>query len=242
MTSITIPELETLPAGGLAVVVGAGGGIGSAFAALLERSGRFAEVMALGRKSNPPLDFEDEDSIARAAAAAEATGLDLRLVIDASGFLHDEAFQPEKSWRELETAHFQKAFLINAIGPALVMKHFLPLMPRQGKAVFATLSAKVGSIGDNQIGGWYAYRASKAALNQLVRCASIELKRRKREALCVALHPGTVDTGLSAPFSKQGLMLQKPEESASRLLAVLDGLDASASGGFYAYDGKALPW
>ncbi len=242
MTEHLIPKLESFPKGGLAVVVGAGGGLGGAFVELLRESGRFAKVMPLGRASTPPLDFTDEVSIEAAAQAARETGLDLRLLIDASGILHDGGMQPEKTWRDLTPESLAKAFQINASGPALLMKHFLPLIPREEKAAFATLSAKVGSIGDNRIGGWYAYRASKAALNQLVRCAAIELGRRKREALCLALHPGTVDTGLSAPFSTKGLPLQQPRESAARLLMVIDGLDASASGGFYAYDGEALPW
>lgn len=242
MKSFTVPDFASLPSGGQAVVIGAGGGLGSAFLTLLGGSERFAAVTGLGRKSAPALDLTEEASIAAAARAVKEKNFDLRLVIDATGFLHDDSFQPEKSWRELDPAHFARAFALNATGPALLMKHFLPLLPREGKAVFATLSAKVGSIGDNQLGGWYAYRASKAALNQIVRSAAIELKRRKPQALCLALHPGTVDTGLSAPFSKQGLELQRPEEAAARLLALLDALDAGASGGFYSYRGERLPW
>jgi NAD(P)-dependent dehydrogenase (short-subunit alcohol dehydrogenase family) len=122
------------------------------------------------------------------------------------------------------------------------MKHFLPLLARDGKAVFATLSAKVGSIGDNQLGGWYSYRASKAALNQLVHTAAIELRRKHPHAVCVALHPGTVDTGLTSPFAKTGLNVVSPESAAHRLLQVIDGLNASQSGGFINHDGQALPW
>jgi NAD(P)-dependent dehydrogenase (short-subunit alcohol dehydrogenase family) len=242
MKSFTVPGFASLPPGGQAVVIGAGGGLGSAFLTLLDGTERFSAVTGFGRKSRPALDLADESSIAAAAQAVKQKNADLRLVIDATGFLHDGAFQPEKSWRELDPAHFAKAFAVNATGPALLMKHFLPLLPREGKAVFATLSAKVGSIGDNQLGGWYAYRASKAALNQLVRTAAIELKRRRPWALCLALHPGTVDTGLSAPFSKQGLELQRPEEAAARLLALIDSLEAEASGGFYSYRGERLPW
>jgi NAD(P)-dependent dehydrogenase (short-subunit alcohol dehydrogenase family) len=135
-----------------------------------------------------------------------------------------------------------RAFAVNASGPALLMKHFLPLLPRQGKAVFATLSARVGSIGDNRLGGWYSYRASKAALNQFVRAASIELHRRSKDAICVALHPGTVDTRLSAPFGKEGLNVRSPDEAAAELLAVIDGLDAEANGGFFDYRGEPVPW
>ncbi|MET0222616.1 MAG: SDR family NAD(P)-dependent oxidoreductase, partial [Tardiphaga sp.] len=120
--------------------------------------------------------------------------------------------------------------------------HFLPLLAPHGKAMFATLSAKVGSIGDNHLGGWYAYRASKAALNQLVHTAAIELKRRRPDAVCVALHPGTVDTGLSGPFAKTGLDVLTPAESASTMLATLDRLDAKHSGGFLDRFGELLPW
>jgi len=166
----------------------------------------------------------------------------LRLLIDATGLLHGQGLQPEKSWQQLDPVQMAQAFAINAIGPALLMKHFLPLLPLEGRAVFATLSAKVGSIGDNQLGGWYSYRASKAALNQLVRTAAIELRRRQPQALCVALHPGTVATDLSAPFAKTGLQVQAPGHAAARLLGAIDGLQAADSGGFFNHDGSALPW
>jgi NAD(P)-dependent dehydrogenase (short-subunit alcohol dehydrogenase family) len=122
------------------------------------------------------------------------------------------------------------------------MKHFLPLLPRQGRCVAGFVSAKVGSIGDNALGGWYGYRAAKAALNQLVKTAAIELKRRNPDALCVALHPGTVDTALSKPFAKAGLKLRSPEMAASELLAVLAGLEPAQSGALVDYQGKTLPW
>ena len=135
-----------------------------------------------------------------------------------------------------------EAFAINAIGPALLMKHFLPLLPRGGKSVFATLSARVGSIKDNRLGGWYSYRASKAALNQFVRTAAVELGRSHREALCVALHPGTVDTPLTSPFRKAGLEVQSPDTAAGRLLAVIDRLGPADSGGFFDHRGDDVPW
>jgi NAD(P)-dependent dehydrogenase (short-subunit alcohol dehydrogenase family) len=122
------------------------------------------------------------------------------------------------------------------------MKHFLPLLPRQGKAVFAVLSAKVGSIGDNTAGGWYSYRAAKAALNQLLHTAAIETARRTPEAVCAAIHPGTVDTPLSAPFAKNGLNVRAPATAAAEILAVLAGLTAAQTGGFFDYKGEALPW
>lgn len=224
----------------LAVLVGSGG-IGGALAEALRAGGEFDEVLVLGRRSTPALDLLDEASIAACARTLAARG-EPELVIDATGILHGAGMAPEKSWRELDPATLARAFAINAIGPALLMKHFLPLLPRARRAVFATLSAKVGSIGDNRLGGWYAYRASKAALNQLVRTASIELRRSRPQAICVALHPGTVDTGLSAPFAKSGLEVQPPALAAKRLLSVLAGLRAEDSGQFFDYRGERLPW
>ena len=188
------------------------------------------------------LDVCSERSVAEAAAAVSATGLPLRLLINATGFLHGEGYEPEKSWRQIDPGHMAKSFAVNAIGPALLVKHFLPLLPREGKAVFVTLSAKVGSIGDNRLGGWYSYRASKAALNQIVRTAAVELARRQRESLCVALHPGTVSSRMTSPFRKEGLDVCTPEEATTRLLSVVDGLKPADSGGFLDYRGQPLPW
>jgi NAD(P)-dependent dehydrogenase (short-subunit alcohol dehydrogenase family) len=232
----------TTPTGGLALVIGASGGIGAALLTQLQQDTTFARVLGLSRQSLPALDLLDETSIFAAAQFVAAQKLDLRLVIDATGTLHGDGYQPEKSWQQLDPVQMAHTFAINAIGPALLMKHLLPLLPKQGKAVFATLSAKVGSIGDNRLGGWYSYRASKAALNQLVHTAAIELRRRQPAALCVALHPGTVHSALSAPFAKTGLDVQAPTEAAHRLLALLDGLCATDSGGFFNHDGTPLPW
>lgn len=229
----------------LAVVVGASGGIGQALVQALLEDANFGQVIGLGRHSEPSIDLLDESSIAAAAqwvAAHDPTRERLRLVIDATGFLHGDGHAPEKSWRQIDATHMARSFAINAIGPALLMKHFLPLLPVQGRSVFATLSAKVGSIGDNRLGGWYSYRASKAALNQIVRTAAIELARKQPHAICVALHPGTVDTGLSKPFSRSGLEVQTPDAAARRLLAVIAALSPSDSGGFFSHDGTALPW
>mgnify|MGYP006425548893 CR=1 FL=1 len=237
------PALDSFPADGVAVVIGAGGAIGRASAELLRASGRFQAVHALSRSSDPPVDVSAETSVQAAAERVAAGGLPVRLVLDCTGFLHDAAHGgPEKSYRHLDPAHMAHAFAVNAIGPATVMKHFLPLLPREGKSAFATLSAKVGSIGDNGFGGWYSYRASKAALNQLVRTAAIELARRRGETVCVAIHPGTTDTPLSAPFGKTGLTVRSPEHSAARVLRVIDGLRVADSGGFFNHDGSTLPW
>jgi NAD(P)-dependent dehydrogenase (short-subunit alcohol dehydrogenase family) len=208
-----------------AVVIGATGGIGAAIADCLESGGR--PTIRLGRRTTPRLDLLDEASIAEAAAVI---GLGLTLVIDATGFLHRENYQPEKSYRQLDPANLAFNFALNATGPALLMKHFLPLLAAGERAVFATLSARVGSISDNHLGGWYGYRAAKAALNQFTRTAAIELARTRTQAICVALHPGTVDTTLSHPFAKAGLDVQSPAEAATRLVAVIDALTPADTG------------
>ena len=234
------------PLGSMALVIGSSGSIGAALLAELQSTGGFGAILGLSRQSTPALELTDEASIAAAAAQVaaqlQAEHLALKLVIDATGMLHTPTHQPEKSWLQMDPAQMAQAFAVNAIGPALLMKHFLPLLPRQGRAVFATLSAKVGSIGDNRLGGWYSYRASKAALTQLVRTAAIELQRRAPTAICVALHPGTVDSPLSAPFAKTGLEVRSPTLAAQQLLAVVAGLRAADSGRFFSYEGEELPW
>jgi NAD(P)-dependent dehydrogenase (short-subunit alcohol dehydrogenase family) len=225
----------------VAVVFGAGGGIGGALVEALRHAEQFDHVVPFSRRTSPAIDLLDEASLERAAAFAADQG-ELRLVIDATGFLHDAGQRPERSWRELDGGGLARAFALNAIGPALIMKHVLPRLPRSGKAVFATLSARVGSIGDNRLGGWYGYRASKAALNQLVRTAAIELARRSPEALCVALHPGTVATGLSAPFAGEGPQVHAPSAAARHLLAVVDQLAPDANGRFFDWRGQSIPW
>ncbi|WP_421697875.1 SDR family NAD(P)-dependent oxidoreductase [Ancylobacter sp.] len=223
------------------MVIGASGGIGAALAQALRDQGAFQAVIALSRRSTPALDLCEEASIAHAAAHVAQLGAPT-LIIDATGLLSDATLQPEKALKTLDPAAMARAFAINAIGPALLMKHFLPLLPRDAPAVFATLSAKVGSIGDNRLGGWYSYRASKAALNQLVRTAAIELARTHRQAVCVALHPGTVETPLSRPFAKVGLQPLTPETAARELLAGLARLGPADSGGFFDRHGAPLPF
>jgi len=234
-------DLGSFPKGGVAVVFGAGGGIGGALADALAQVEIFSQVVAFSRATQPAIDLLDEASLERAATFAAAQG-ELRLVIDATGFLHDAAQKPEKTWRQLEAGNLARAFALNAIGPALIMKHVLPLLPRSGKSVFATLSARVGSIGDNRLGGWYAYRASKAALNQLVRTAAVELARRAPDAICAALHPGTVATGLSAPFEATGLEVHMPAAAARHLLNVAEALTREDTGGFFDWRGQKVPW
>ncbi len=233
--------LRSLAANGVAIVFGASGGVGQALVEAIAKSGRFDHVVSFSRSSSPPIDLLDEASLQQAAAFAASKG-EIRLVINATGFLHDGAQGPEKSLQQIDPIKLARAFALNAIGPALIMKHVLPLLPRTGKSVFATLSARVASIGDNRLGGWYSYRASKAALNQLVRTAAVELARRAPSAVCIALHPGTVATPLSAPFSKDGLDVQSAEVCAARLIDVIDRLSPDQTGGFFDHFGVPIPW
>jgi NAD(P)-dependent dehydrogenase (short-subunit alcohol dehydrogenase family) len=214
-----------------AVVVGAGGGIGGALADALEEEG--GSVVRLTRAD---VDLTDEASIAAAATRIGSP----ELVIVATGLLHEGERGPEKAIRDLDADWLMRQYAVNAVGPALVAKHFLPLMPKQGRSVFAVLSARVGSISDNRLGGWYGYRASKAALNQLVRSLSIEDKRRNDRGIVVALHPGTVDTKLSRPFQQAGRDLFQPDRAAVQLLDLIDGLRPADSGKLFAWDGSEI--
>ena len=231
---------------GLAVVVGAGGGLGAALLAQLQHQGLYDRVLGLGRTGEIRIDYGDEASIGAAAQAVasicDQSGLALLLLLVATGFLHGPQGQPERGWRHLDAGYLQQVFLVNTLGPALLIKHFFPLLPRQGRCVAGFVSAKVGSIGDNALGGWYGYRASKAALNQLVKTAAIELTRSNRDSICVALHPGTVDTPLSQPFAKNGLTVRPPQEAARDLLAVLAELAPAATGALVDYRGQTLPF
>jgi len=225
-----------------AAIIGASGGIGAALARQLEAGG--TEVMRYSRSAQDPearIDLEDEASI-EAAARHAASGGDVDLVIVASGFLHEDGEGPEKDWRHLSADNFAKSFAANATGPALVAKHFLPVLPREGRAGFAALSARVGSISDNRLGGWYAYRASKTALNMIIRTLSVELHRKRPDAFCIGLHPGTVDTPLSEPFQRNvpDGKLFTAQQSAASLLATLDKTTSEQSGKLFAYDGEEI--
>ena len=228
---------------GAAVVIGASGGIGGAFeAALIEEAGfDVVHGFARSRSRSQHLDLEDEASIA-AAAAHVGKGPPPALVIVATGLLHAADHGPEKALREIDPNWLAKVFAVNAIGPALIAKHFLPIMPKSGRTIFAALSARVGSIADNRLGGWHGYRASKAALNMLVRTLAIEEHRRNPRSIVVALHPGTVDTALSRPFqgNVQPGRLFDPERAALQLLDVIEGLKPSDSGNLFDFEGTEI--
>ena len=222
-----------------ALVIGAGGAIGAAFVELLRADPRSPHVIALGRHSEPPLDYGREETVAAAAKGLRAHA-PFDVVIVATGVLHTAVAQPEKRLADLQLSSMEEVFRLNTFGPALVLRHFAPLLDRQ-RSVMAFLSAKVGSLGDNRLGGWYSYRASKAALNMLVKTASIEMRRTHPGAAVVALHPGTVKSALSRPFRGDEIG-RDAAQAAREMWQVLQGLGAEDSGSFVAYDGARLPW
>ena len=217
-----------------ALVLGASGGIGRALVSALRARG---EVIGLSR-SGDGLDVTDEASVARCLGALEGP---FDLVVVATGALVIDGVGPEKTLRAVSAEGLAAQFAVNAIGPALVMKHALRLLPRDRVARLAVLSARVGSIGDNALGGWYGYRAAKAALNQLLRTAAVEARRTHPLSVFVSLHPGTVETGL-APSLRAGHPAVAAEAAAGNLLSVLEGLGPEQSGGFYDWKGEVVPW
>jgi len=233
-----------------ALVVGANGGIGRAFIDKLLGDANVRRVHAWSRQTCPieheklsPLiiDIGDETQLKSAADTLEK----LDLVIVASGILHnDQGLFPEKSYKNIDPQNMAEGFLVNTIFPALVAKHTLPRLPRHGRSIFCALSARVGSISDNRLGGWYTYRAGKAALNQIIKCLSIELHRTHKEAVCIGLHPGTVNTALSEPFQKSlatGHKLFTPEKSALHLLSVINNVTIEQSGSLLAWNSDIIP-
>lgn len=231
-----------------AAIFGASGGIGRALAdALVERgvetwAGSRAGAVADDRMHGFRFDLTDERSLAQAAATMADTPPDL--VIVASGVLTlADGTGPERSYRQIDGAAMEEVFRLNTIGPALVARHMLPLLPRDRRSVFAALSARVGSIGDNRLGGWHSYRASKAALNMLLRNFALELARTHRQAVVAGLHPGTVDSALSEPFQAnlpEG-QLTTAEQAAAHLLEVVDGLGPTDSGKVFDWKGAEIP-
>ncbi|MDE3078563.1 MAG: SDR family NAD(P)-dependent oxidoreductase [Paracoccaceae bacterium] len=218
------------------VIIGASGGIGGALCTALRARG--AEAVGLSRRGDG-LDVTDERAIRAVLDPLPSGAFDG--VIVATGALVIDGVGPEKTLKRLDMTSMAAQFALNAAGPALVMKHALRLLPRDRRAVFAALSARVGSIGDNGLGGWYAYRAAKAALNQLIHTAAIEASRTHPQSICVTLHPGTVETGLG-PDYRAGHPTVTPDAAAANLLSVIDGLTPAETGGFFDWAGKTIPW
>ncbi|WP_244629610.1 SDR family NAD(P)-dependent oxidoreductase [Martelella limonii] len=231
-------SMNSLAEGYRALVIGASGGIGQAFCTALADDPRCAGLERLSRQSDG-FEITSEPSIMEAAKRFEGVAFDL--ILCATGALHIDGAGPEKTIRALDGEAMARQFAVNAAGPALVMKHFLPLVARDRRAIFACLSARVGSIGDNHIGGWMSYRAAKAALNQIIRTTSIEARRKLPGLSLVALHPGTVATALSEPFAA-GNRRVEAGAAAKNMLGALDGLEKGETGLFLAYDGSRIEW
>ncbi|WP_425045992.1 SDR family NAD(P)-dependent oxidoreductase [Primorskyibacter sp. S87] len=217
-----------------ALIVGASGGIGAAVAETLED--KAVEVVRLSRSAGG-FDLRDPESIDRSLTACH--GL-FDLIFVATGILAPKGFGPEKSLDQIDAAAMVEAMTVNAVGPALIMRHLPRLLPKTGRTVVAVLTARVGSIGDNRLGGWYSYRASKAAANQIVRTAAIEIGRKRKEAIIVALHPGTVATPFTSGF--QGYRKSTPTEAAGNLLSVIGDLTPADTGSFRDWAGLEVPW
>jgi len=251
--------MKSFSDGSVALVQGASRGIGLGLVRTLLEDQCFESVIATCRDPASAddlqalsgdrlnilrLDVTDTAQVAGLAAKLETDAIRPSLVINTAGVLHGEGFAPEKKLEDLDMQSLERVFAVNAFGPALMLKALRPLMAREGKAVFAAISARVGSITDNRLGGWYAYRASKAALNQIIRTAGIEFSRRNRNVIAAALHPGTTDTGLSQPFQANvpAGKLFSVEQTCDYLLTVIDGLTEDDNGGFFAWDGKPIEW
>ncbi|MGF1510092.1 MAG: SDR family oxidoreductase [Myxococcota bacterium] len=206
-----------------------------------------SELMALKTSAGDrltllPLDVTDEASIQRCRDAVRERTDRLHLLVNVAGVLHGPDMKPERRLEDVKPDVLMRAFMVNAAGPVLMGKHFRDLLCHDERAVLASLSARIGSIEDNRIGGWYAYRASKAAQNQFLRTMAVEFRRKSPRVAVIALHPGTVDTGLSKPFQRSAKKLFTPEISVQKLMAVVEGVKPEDSGSFFAYDGTRIPW
>lgn len=231
--------MRSLPEGYRALVIGAGGAIGGAMLQQLQQDPRCAAVLGVSRQSTPGLDLLDESSIAACAQALAVQG-PFHLVLDATGALTVNGRGPEKRLDELGATPLLDSLHLNAVGPGLLLKHFAPLLATGQRVIWGKLSARVGSIEDNRKGGWYGYRAAKAALNMLLQTAAIEIARRRPLAVLAALQPGTVQSPLSRPFVGDDAL--PPEASARGLLTALDALQPTGRAQFVDYQGQSLPW
>ncbi len=222
-------------------IIGTSGAIGGALTKLIREKYSNAMINTFSSKGSGNIDYQNEDTIARAAEMASKNA-PLDMVIAANGILHQARILPEKSLKDLSAEKFLHIFEANAIVPALVAKHFLPKLNSDKPSRFAAFSARVGSLSDNQLGGWYSYRASKAALNMIIKNAAIEIGRRNKGAVIVGLHPGTVDSNLSKPFQANvpAEKLFSPDYAAHKLLSVLENLTPEKSGKCFAWDGKEI--
>jgi NAD(P)-dependent dehydrogenase (short-subunit alcohol dehydrogenase family) len=232
--------MDSLPSGFKAIVVGASGAIGGAFATALSNTPHCGAVIELSRQGNPAFDISNEDSIAQIARTLRPRG-PFHLIVDATGALHIDGVGPEKRIEDVNADRLMRAFMVNSIGPALLMKHLVPLLPMNERCVYAKLSARVGSISDNRKGGWYGYRASKAALNMILQTAAIEVARKRPEAILVALQPGTVRSKLTAPYVPDSSATD-PAIAAQMLLNAMDKLSPSRKAAFIDYRGSSIPW
>lgn len=232
-------SMLSLPAGYRALVIGTSGAIGSAFVRALQADTRCASIAQLSRTTHPGFALEDEPSIASAVAAVAAAG-PFHLVVDATGALTIDGIGPEKQLSAVRSAALARQFAMNATGPVLLLQALVPHLAT-GRAIYAKLSARVGSIADNRKGGWYSYRAAKAALNMLLHTAALELAVRRPELVVAALQPGTVASALSAPFVTAG-HATTADEAAQALLRVLDGLPAQRGAHFRDWQGEEIPW
>ena len=240
------------------LLIGARGGVGGAIVDGLSQLGESVSITSTSRQTSwvtqnearsnvirKRLDICSDDDWARIFDDFRQQEMSPNLVINCSGILHGERLSPERRARDFNYDDIQRVFAVNTFGVALMLKHGIENMPRRGRCLLISLSARVGSIGDNRLGGWYSYRASKAAQNMLVKTAAHEIKRRNPDAVVAALHPGTVDTSLSQPFTKRlksGHQLLHPNESARHLTHVMSALTPNDSGGFFAWDGQPIPW
>jgi len=245
-----------------ACVVGASRGIGLGFVRQLAQGGQVRRIWAGCRNPRSAdalqslaqehaairplrMDLAEESTLAAAAREIATEGAPLDMVINCGGLLHEaDGLQPERRLADVRSDWLMQSFAVNGAGPLLLAKHFQPQLPRRERAVFASLSARVGSIGDNRLGGWYAYRGAKAAQNMFIRTLAIEMGRSARGLVCVALHPGTTETELSRPFRSRVPpdKLFSTDRAVEQLLHVLDGLEPADSGGFFAWDGSRIPW
>ena len=232
-------------------VVGASGGIGRCLLKKLDNDQSVKSIYTFSRKEISPIsnkvkpfhiDITSEDSVKK--ASSHITNQSIDLIVVATGILHDDGIVPEKRISDLNSMNMRKLYEVNTIGPAMIAKYFIPLLDSTEKSVFAVLSARVGSIKDNSLGGWTSYRASKAALNMIIKTISIETARTIPNAIIVGLHPGTVDTNLSKPFQKNisKEKLFSPNYTVEKLLSVINNLEAKDSGGFFAWDGKQIDY